>query len=416
MSTAPTRTLHGPAGLKTLEDVQVVLDRRLAQHWATWVAAESSPAADTAPAPVDPAADLEATLEATPARFPMRLPLGRADGKELERSFVEVLAWARTWKEAALSGAEVVWEPRSIHGTSHQLPRALILNTLDAAAELAGDNWPATITLARSRWATLKGLFPSTSSASALRTCGSWDDTQFGMLTATALWLRDNDPAGLTARQVPVEGVHGKWLNQHQALVTALAGRKELGLAIRPTRVHFAYLDPGYLASGPRQRRHDSLTLGDSAQPAYEPDLVIICENKDTAILFPPVPGAISVEGNGWAAVRLLPQVPWIARARRVVYWGDIDTAGFEILDALRAAGIRAESILMDRATYDTYWRFGAMTDSAGAPLGAVDPKLMPNLTEAERELYLLLCSPEWDGPRRIEQERIPLTAARVQS
>jgi hypothetical protein len=41
-------------------------------------------------------------------------------------------------------------------------------------------------------------------------------EVDFQMLCTTAIWLRENDPTGMTARQVPVEGVHGKWLNAHR--------------------------------------------------------------------------------------------------------------------------------------------------------------------------------------------------------
>ncbi|WP_223884566.1 DUF2220 domain-containing protein [Micromonospora craniellae] len=61
--------------------------------------------------------------------------------------------------------------------------------------------------------------------------------------------------------------------------------------------MHFTYLDPAHLAAG--GRRHDSVTIGDRAQPVYQPRVVIISENKDTAIHFPALDGAVSVEGVG---------------------------------------------------------------------------------------------------------------------
>ena len=74
-----------------------------------------------------------------------------------------------------------------------------------------------------------------------------------------------------------------------------------MGLANRPTRVHFTYLDAGHLANG--GRRHESFTIGDRAEPEYAPRIVVILENKDTAVYFPPIPGGIAVEGEGHQSV-----------------------------------------------------------------------------------------------------------------
>ena len=43
--------------------------------------------------------------------------------------------------------------------------------------------------------------------------------------------------------------------------------------------------------------------MGDTSLPLYPPQLAIISENKDTALLFPEVAGAISIHGNGSAAL-----------------------------------------------------------------------------------------------------------------
>lgn len=47
------------------------------------------------------------------------------------------------------------------------------------------------------------------------------------------------------------------------------------------------------------RRWHDSVSVGEAMRPAYNPQLVIITENKDTAVGFPPAHGGISVEGSG---------------------------------------------------------------------------------------------------------------------
>jgi hypothetical protein len=95
-----------------------------------------------------------------------------------------------------------------------------------------------------------------------------------------------------------------------------------------------------------------------------------------------------------------------------VVYWGDMDADGLEILDGFRAAGVPARSILMDVEAYMVWERFGTDLDPKGRPLTSRDPRRVSYLTEGERVLYERLVAPAWTGPRRVEQERIPLHVA----
>jgi len=232
----------------------------------------------------------------------------------------------------------------------------------------------------------------------------------FVLLLDAARWFATHDAAGLTPRQVPIEGLHGKWLNRNHALLRCLAGKDDLGLISRPTRVHFTYLDPTYLVSG--RRKHESITLGDSASPAYTPDTIVILENKDTAVYFPPVPGGIAVEGEGGKAPGTLTHIPWMRHCPRIIYWGDIDAAGFVIVNNLRASGIPAETILMDQSTYEAYERFGAWTDEKAKPIPCSPRRTLPHLAPTELAIYHDLTDPGWKRVRRIEQERIPLTEA----
>jgi hypothetical protein len=69
----------------------------------------------------------------------------------------------------------------------------------------------------------------------------------------------------------------------------------------------------------------------------------------------------------------------------------------------------------MDIATYTTYAPFGTSKDERGRPIPPGDPTPPAELDDAEAALYRLVTDPAWPGPRRIEQERIPLDdAARI--
>ena len=74
----------------------------------------------------------------------------------------------------------------------------------------------------------------------------------------------------MAPRQVPIPGLHTKWLNSHRPALTNLSDRTDLGLvAAAPVPVHFTYLDAAYLAAG--RRRHNTASTGDAMTPAYAP-------------------------------------------------------------------------------------------------------------------------------------------------
>ena len=171
--------------------------------------------------------------------------------------------------------------------------------------------------------------------------------------------------------------------------------------------MHFTYLDASHLGRG--GRKHESITIGDRAEPAYEPETIIILENKDTAVYFPPVRGGIAIEGEGTKAPGTLFRLPWISRCSQTAYWGDIDAAGFAIVNDLRIAGIHVQTILMDYATFEEYEQYGAWTGEKGKQVPCSPRRQLPALTPDERGLYQLLTDPAWTRVRRIEQERIPL-------
>jgi hypothetical protein len=352
-----------------------------------------------------------AITDTASADWPFRIPLGTPPKALLERDFKPALTWARTWQEwAAARHLALDWRNRIVTGTTQPLPTHVTIPDADTAARLCGGHWPRRLTEARRRLALVRNAFPDADHPRVIRGAESLSDVDFQLLLDAARWFTTNSATGLTPRQVPLPGFHGKWLNRNQPLIQALSGREDLGLSSRPTRVHFTYLDPSHRANG--GRRHESITIGDRAEPAYEPEAVIILENKDTAVYFPSVPGGIAVEGEGTKAPGTLPLIPWIRQCRDVIYWGDIDAAGLSIVNDLRVAGINADTMLMDHATYEAYEQFGAWTDEKGKPVPCSRRRKLPALTPAEQDIYQMLTDPSYKRVRRVEQERIPLGVA----
>jgi hypothetical protein len=136
----------------------------------------------------------------------------------------------------------------------------------------------------------------------------------------------------------------------------------------------------------------------DLARHAVSCQRIFVVENETSYLAFPPVPDAVVAYGAGYA-VSLLAPIAWLAD-RELIYWGDIDTHGFAILDQLRAHFGSARSILMDR---DTLLAHEAHWSSEPEPNNAA----LDRLTVDEAALYADLVEGAFGARLRLEQERV---------
>ncbi|MBX9034085.1 Wadjet anti-phage system protein JetD domain-containing protein [Gordonibacter massiliensis (ex Traore et al. 2017)] len=349
--------------------------------------------------------------------WPHRIALGSPTKGELEADFgkanlriSELADWARD-RQCAIESTK-----RRVSGTVQTLPTHIVIDDFEALARVVGGERQRKYWAGRRRAAALLDLFPidrETCSAVIRQLADKeCDEVDFELLCRATSWFARNDAGELTARQVPLDGFHAKWLDAkgHLAMIRLLCGNPDLQLKDRPRSAAFTYLDPAYLEKGGRWR--DSITEGDASQPAYQPRIVVISENKDTALWFPPLPEGVSFEGGGWNGIEFIGAQDWVRAADLLVYWGDIDAAGLEILNGYRSKGLEISSIFMDGTAYHRYERYGTFVNKRGEEIKPKKPAKLEYLTEAERELYLRLVDPAWTRPRRIEQERIPLERA----
>ena len=93
-------------------------------------------------------------------------------------------------------------------------------------------------------------------------------------------------------------------------------------------------------------------------------------------------------------------------RRARVIYWGDIDTYGLEILAHLRAVLPQVESVMMNQATLEHY---RALTVPENRQASGT---YLEHLTHEERDVFEALKADELAN-LRLEQERIPWSDAR---
>lgn len=358
------------------------------------------------------------SLVAEGATSGLTVGLDAPSGKQLQAQWAAAREWALGWRHIETTlpdGATLTWETRMLGGSRQQLPTRLVLTTIDAAASWAGGSRPARLASARERWGALNSAFPVTATEATLRAVLDWPSLDLDLLLSTAAWFaaRPEADCAWTPRQVPVPGLHAKWLDTagRRTLIARLVGLDQIELRGRPTQVRVTYVDIEHAAAG--GRRWDIITEGDVVDLPYPPTTVLIVENRDTAFYFPPtVPGGVVVLGNGDAAVTAIATVAPLISAAQVLYWGDIDAEGLRIVSRIRSRGHHVDTILMDITTYDAYAAFGTNLDPSGRTLAPGDPNPPAGLTEAECRLYRRLTDPAFPGHRRIEQERIPLKVA----
>lgn len=134
------------------------------------------------------------------------------------------------------------------------------------------------------------------------------------------------------------------------------------------------------------------------------PRAVLIVENLETGLALPEMPGVVALMKLG-NAVGALARLPW-ARSGLGVYWDDMDTHGFAILNRARTVLPQLTSPLMDEYTLTAH---RALWVEEPAPCSETALSL---LTADERLVFDRLRASRW-GPRvRLEQERIPWSLA----
>ena len=125
---------------------------------------------------------------------------------------------------------------------------------------------------------------------------------------------------------------------------------------------------------------------------------VLIVENKTTlytTLTLPKMDKTIAIFGSGYS-VHNLKNVRWFGNLE-LLYWGDIDVQGFEILSQFKGYFPQTKSVLMDKQTFDSFFEGDKGTATN------ISAKL--NLTDEEQQLYETLKTNNW----RLEQEKIPI-------
>ncbi len=363
--------------------------------------------------------DLLRATVADGASMPLRLSLRAPGAADLSDRFEAVREWVRAIADTPR--VRIEWRERKhrVQGAQH-LPAAVWLDTLQDALAFIGKVRQAQ--RFEALWRQTAAVQPtllawlSRRPIQALELADQWE-----RLLAIVAWMQAHPRPGVYLRQVDVPGVDSKFIEAHRGVLaelldlclppalidTAATGvaqfTRRFGFLDKPVRIRFRLLDPALPGLPGSQAVPDALpdiTLDASsfAALALPVERVFVTENEINFLAFPAVAGSIVVfgAGYGWEA---LARAAWLHRCQ-LLYWGDIDTHGFAILDQLRASFPNAQSFLMDRETllaHRPHW--GEEPEPALHDL--------PRLSAREAALYDELRSGRLQPRLRLEQERV---------
>lgn len=367
----------------------------------------------------DSGAILRARLDGA-AIFPIELRLRQPSAAEMGQAFDAARAWigalAGMAREERGFGYELVWRDITHRQLGrNRIPVAARIPSEEEALRLIGRGADAR-RFDRLAGATLEA-FPILRSwllrqpLRLLSHAEAWE-----RIIAVLRWFRANPRPGIYLRQLDIEGVDTKFIESHKGLFTELLdeimppdailasanGARQFearfGLSAKPALIRFRFLDPDHYIGGLSDL---SIPVAHFAALETRAERIFVTENEVNALAFPPVPGGMVVFGGGYGIDRL-GGAGWLG-SRDVVYWGDIDTHGFAILDRLRSYFPHVRSMLMDHATLDAHRFLWGMEGDATRYTGE-----LVRLTEDERHLFVELRDNIHATNLRLEQERLP--------
>jgi hypothetical protein len=243
---------------------------------------------------------------------------------------------------------------------------------------------------------------------SAVERQSIWSD-----VLATVNWVATNTTEAIYVRQIDVEGIDTKFVEDNNKLLDELLsvvlpehridpnyGAADFARRFRfqpkPSYIRLRLLNPQ--PDFPKELSEVTLRTEELAVLELVADTIFVIENEITYLAFPSVPNSVVIFGAGFS-VAALRDIPWMDN-REIVYWGDIDTHGFDILDRLRTRFEHVHSMMMDHQTLLAHPR-----------QWVTEPKptnrALSNLHDAENALYRDLIEDRFGRSVRLEQERV---------
>ncbi len=226
---------------------------------------------------------------------------------------------------------------------------------------------------------------------------------QMPQLIAAFEWLDGHRQSQRYLREISAPGIDTKFAERHRSNLAGMLGVSssgsgflaDLGLRSKPALVRFR---PAPSLGLPAPLTELAARSEELAELDVLPRVAVIIENEVSYLSAEVPEDGVVIWGKGFE-VDSVGRLPWLA-GTNVVYWGDIDTHGFAILDRLRAWLPAVCSVLMDRETLLVH-RDRWVTEDRPAT------SVLTRLTPDERGLYNDLVEAGLGDRVRLEQERI---------
>jgi hypothetical protein len=378
--------------LKFPDDVQKELKRRFKNRHREWLEANGNP---------------EKPEESA---WPLEVTLGIPTENQVLKQVEDVRAWVAAWQSwngvGSLSWSERRWRKLG----TQRVPEKLALRSPADVAQWIGEaeRWDR----AQQRYRDLIGRWPQLGNKLPryFAILADYSEADYRRLVDMVAWIEKNPASNLYPRQLPVSGLDSKWLENRKGLVAdlvdAVRGRsttegdffQRCGLKAPPQLIRLRVLDEAL-----RQWVGGLSDISAPWEQLVELDLpvvkVFIVENLQTGLAFDDLPGSVVIMQLGYG-VDVLGRLPWLAEAQ-CVYWGDLDTHGFAILNRARSYLPELKSVLMDETTLRSHRDLWVEEKDQHAT------ETLPLLTDPEQAVYQAIKRNTWGQNVRLEQERI---------
>jgi hypothetical protein len=290
---------------------------------------------------------------------------------------------------------------------NHELPEAIVFETIEDYISFTGKKkeWQ----LFQRNCEKIIERIPQLK-AWALTNCTCLTDVQIDWndILKVCHYFLDNPRPDLYLRQLPIN-VHTKFIEGNASVIQSMLdvlipdhirNQQQRRFAERyflkydEPLIRIRVLDTSLACFG---NLYDiSMPLSDFEKLDLPVSSILITENKMNFLTLPAMPATIAIWSGGGFNVSYFRNADWLA-AKRILYWGDIDEHGFQILHQLRSYYPNTQSVMMDAKTFEQFSEFavvGARNKSEQLSL----------LTVEEHQLFEQL---KLMGKNRLEQEKI---------
>ncbi|MCU0707490.1 MAG: DUF2220 family protein [Pirellula sp.] len=354
---------------------------------------------------------VRAYLEGDATFFPYRMRVDLAPPKSIPDAIREIDALRSGSKEYVGHGYSIRWqERRSRTLGQNAFPDEVTVETMDDLLRALGKvRWWQRLLKAVD---TLRQRHPKLQSwiiSNWQRLVGCED--RVDVLLDVVDHLLQHPRPNCFVRELPI-AMSTKWVAEHEAMLSqwldivlppssidVTAGSRDFarryGFRSVSEHIRIRFLDRTVQLQAGFPCSELSLPLEILQSMPIDGARLIFVENKVNWLTLPEIPKGVAFGGLGRGIAQLF-SVPWIAQSP-LLYWGDIDVEGLEILAMVRSEWPHIASILMDDATLESHRAF------ATAGTGRICP--IPVELHASEAAAMRKCM---DRNLRVEQEHIP--------